>query len=357
MPGRKNAFRIRWMDGGKQREKTFRGSRSAADEERRRLVILGGGRSEQAAQPVSDGRTVEALMTEWTAWHESTGKATRTVEQNRDATRLRIVPSIGNIRLQELTTRHIDEMFSDWTSDGRLKTTTMRRYFAPLKTALGQAVKWGWIDTNPAANATLPRGQESPRRPPPPAAVVVELIKAARDRNDHRMVAAMWLAFGAGLRRGEVAALKWTDFDFNEATIHIHGNMDRQGRIGPTKTHENRTVKIDPGTVAMLEELQEEVTGSETFVIGLRPDQLTDRFRRLCKLTGYVTKDNKPLYSFQGERKAHATELAGRGASPANVQARLGHANLQTTLGYYVHPLASGDEELADTIGQIMRGD
>lgn len=344
------------MDGTKQRERTFGGSKAAAAEELRQLVILGGGESEKGGETVTDGRTVEALMAEWTAWQESSGKARRTVGQNRDAARLWIVPSIGNVQISELNTRHIDDMLADWNSDGRLKTTTMRRYFAPLKTALGQAVRWGWIDTNPAANATLPRGQESPRRPPPPAAVVMELIKAAADNKDYRMVAAMWLAFSAGLRRGEVAALKWTDFDFNELTIHIHANMDRHGRIGPTKTHENRTIKIDPGTVAMLEYLQEEVTGSEAFVIGLTPDKLTDRFRRLCKLTGYVTKDDKPLYSFQGERKAHATELAGRGVSPANVQARLGHANLQTTLGYYVHPLASGDEALADTIGQIMEG-
>jgi integrase len=124
--------------------------------------------------------------------------------------------------------------------------------------------------------------------------------------------------------------------------------------IGPTKTYQNRTVKVDPGTVSMLEDLQNGATGSQTFVLGLTPDKLTDRFRKLCILSGHIAKDAKPLYSFQGERKAHATELAGRGASPGNVQARLGHANLQATLGYYVHPLTTVDEELAETIGQLL---
>ena len=78
----------------------------------------------------------------------TTGTEPRTVEQNRDAARLRIVPAIGNVRLSELTTRHIDDMLSTWNKDG-LRTATMRRYFAPLRTALGQAVRWGWIDDQP----------------------------------------------------------------------------------------------------------------------------------------------------------------------------------------------------------------
>ena len=47
-------------------------------------------------------------MAEWTTWQGEHGKAPRTVEQNRDAARLRIVPAIGNVRLSELTTKHVD---------------------------------------------------------------------------------------------------------------------------------------------------------------------------------------------------------------------------------------------------------
>jgi integrase len=352
VPGRKHVFRIRWMDGTKQREKTFRGSRAAANEERNKLVVLGGGKSEEVER-ATEGRTIEGLMAEWTNWQEEQGKALRTVEQNRDAARLRIVPAIGNVRLSELTTKHVDDMLGQWNRDG-LKTSTIRRYFAPLRTALSQAVRWGWIDTNPAASATMPRGEPSPVRPTPPAAVMAELIETARSREDYVMAAALWLDFGAGMRRGEVAALRWSDVDLVAGTINVTGNMDRHGRIGPTKTHRQRTVRIDPGTVEMLRDLHE-VTGDGPTVLGIKnPDILTDRVRRLCKLTGYVDADDKPLYSFHGGRHAHATELLGRGASLANVSARLGHANPRTTIGVYAHALASGDEELAETIGQIM---
>jgi integrase len=113
-------------------------------------------------------------------------------------------------------------------------------------------------------------------------------------------------------------------------------------------------VRIDAGTVEMLRDLYE-VTGDGPTVLGIKnPDILTDRVRRLCKLTGHVDADDKPLYSFHGGRHAHATELLGRGASLANVSARLGHANPRTTIGVYAHALASGDQELAETIGQIM---
>jgi integrase len=352
IPGRKDAWRIRWQDGGKQREKTFRGSKAAANEERNKLVVLGGGKSEEVER-ATGGRSVEDLMSEWTAWQEDGGTQPRTVEQNRDAARLRIVPAIGNVLLSELTTRHIDDMLSKWNKDG-LKTDTMRRYFAPLRTALGQAVRWGWIETNPAANATMPRGVASKRHEPPSPEVVRELIDMARECRDFVMAAAMWLAFAGGMRRGEIAALQWSDVDLVAGTVTIGGNMDRHGRIGPTKTHQSRTVGLDAGTVAMLQDLYE-VTGSERSVLGLdNPDILTDRFRKLCELTGHLDGDDKPLYSFHGLRHAHATELLGRGASLANVSARLGHANPRTTISVYTHALASGDDELAETMGQIM---
>ena len=53
------------------------------------------------------------------------------------------------------------------------------------------------------------------------------------------MAAAVWLAFAAGMRRGEVAALQWSDVDLVTGTIIVSANMDRHGRIGPTKTHQN----------------------------------------------------------------------------------------------------------------------
>jgi integrase len=340
------------MDGTRQREKTFRGSKAAAAAELRSLVVLGGGTSDPA-EPTDEGRSVTQLLEAWTAWQEGGGTEPRTVEQNRDAARLRIVPAIGNVRLSELTVHHIDQMLANWKRDG-LRTSTIRRYFAPLRTALGQAVRWGWIDTNPAAVATIPRGMASERHEPPPPDVVLALIDKARGRGDFVMAAAIWLAFGAGMRRGELCALRWSDVDLMVPTVTISGNMDRNGRIGPTKTHQMRTVRVDAGTVGMLTELHE-ITGSKSTVLGLdNPDILTDRFRKLCELTGYVDGDEKPIYRFHDLRHSHATELLGRGASLAGVSARLGHANPRTTLTVYTHALTDDDSNMAQTMGEIM---
>ena len=93
----------------------------------------------------------------------------------------------------------------------------------------------------------------------------------------------------------------------------------------------------------MLTELHD-ITGSKATVLGLdNPDVLTDRFRKLCELTGQVDADDKPLYRFHDLRHSHATELLGRGASLAGVSARLGHANPGTTLTVYTHALTGDD--------------
>ena len=170
------------------------------------------------------------------------------------------------------------------------------------------------------------------------------------------MASAVWLAYATGMRRGELCALRWSDVDLGASTVTIGGNMDRHARIGPTKTHQKRTVRVDAGTASMLKDLHER-TGSKSAVLGVdNPDLLTDRFRKICKMLGFVDDEEKPLYRFHDLRHASATELLGRGASLGGVSVRLGHANPRTTLTTYVHALTTDDTNLAERMGQIMLG-
>jgi len=183
--------------------------------------------------------------------------------------------------------------------------------------------------------------------------VVRSVIEAAEER-DPRLAALLLLGALTGMRRGELCALQWSDVDLVAGTVTISGNMDRNGRVGPTKTHQMRSVRVDPGTVDMLKNLYE-ITGLKSTILGLdSPDILTDRFRKLCDLTGLVDDDEKPIYRFHDLRHAHATELLGRGAPLAGVSARLGHANPRTTLTVYTHALTDDDSNMAQTMGEIM---
>ena len=72
----------------------------------------------------------------------------------------RLRPALGLVRLDQLTTEHLDDLYGTWASEG-LTGASIRRYAAPLRTALGQARRWGWLESNPAELATIPRGKAS----------------------------------------------------------------------------------------------------------------------------------------------------------------------------------------------------
>jgi integrase len=96
---------------------------------------------------------------------------------------------------------------------------------------LGYAVRWKWIDENPAAHASPPEVTAEHADPPGPDEAV-RLLTAA---GDHSRVMAVitWLALVTGARRGELCALRWPDVNEDECDLLIGGSYAvRKGRRG-----------------------------------------------------------------------------------------------------------------------------
>ena len=108
--------------------------------------------------------------------------------------------------------------------NARQKTTglgpnTIRQHHALVSSALAQAVKWGWIDKNPAGAASPPgKKKVGPRRPPEPTEIRA-LIEACGDDID--LATAVALGAITGARRGELCGLQWPDVDWEEARIQF----------------------------------------------------------------------------------------------------------------------------------------
>jgi integrase len=339
-------WRLRWRENGRSRETTFRGSKSQAAAELRKKVQKAGGGSR-----VDDGRrTVGDLLDAWLEHSEASGKAARYVEENQRAIETRLRPTIGEIRLERLSVAHIDRMLAQWSRDG-LTGTTMRRYLAPLRTALGQARRWGWRSDNPAELATIPRGKASAETLTPTPEEFGALVRKAAEGNDRAMVTAMRLAYVTSARRGELVALRWSDLDLDAGTMVIARSADRRGKEGPTKTRQKRTVQLDAGTVAMLRERQRDAGGDH--VIGLGADQITRRFRKLVARTPEVRSGVR----FHDQRHAGASELLAAGVPVTAVAARLGHASPATTMQVYAHSLPGADDNAAEIMGELAAGD
>jgi integrase len=105
-----------------------------------------------------------------------------------------------------------------------------------VRSALGQAVKWGWIRRYPADHAEP--GEILEEEVEPPADVDVVHLLAEAEAVDHRLALFLQLAIVTGARRGALCALRWNHLDLTPASASAR--FSRVIVIGPDgSTHPN----------------------------------------------------------------------------------------------------------------------
>src|SRR3990170_3237535 len=115
-----------------------------------------------------------------------------------------------------------------------------------LTQALGQAVRWGYIPSNPAAGAQPPR----PRRAEAAqidAALSERILAAARGT---RFECPAAIAISTGMRRGEILGLRWSDLDADLSLAEVRRSLQptRRGLVfEQPKTKRSRRAVMLPG--------------------------------------------------------------------------------------------------------------
>jgi integrase len=109
----------------------------------------------------------------------------------------------------------------------------VNRIHTVVRSALGQAVKWGWIRRNPADHAEP--GEILEQEVEPPANIDVIQLLAEAEEIDHRLALFLQLAIVTGARRGALCALRWDHLDLAPATASAR--FTRVIVIGPDGTH------------------------------------------------------------------------------------------------------------------------
>lgn len=173
-------------------------------------------------------------------------------------------------------------------------------------------------------------------------------------------------AWGTGLRRGEMVALRWSDFDPNAATIRVSKARKKASEEyeGVTKTtYSTRTVTLSPTTVQNLLEWKRLLI-SRMSERGIRVPQKSHIFRSLrdeahpmtlTALTHVFADLKKKLglpsnLRFHSFRHTHATLLAEQEISAKKIQVRLGHASAAFTMDRYIHNTAQMQDGITDKI-------
>ena len=210
-----------------------------------------------AEASLDSSATVRTLIDEWLRHSEARGRAPRTLHDARRSAETVIFPEFGDLPIAELTPRHLDEWYRKLvTGEGRarpLKATSIRRHHAILSSALSQAVRWGWIERNPAERSQPPALERVELQVPTPDEVR-RLLAAAQARGP-RWGMLLTLAVLTGGRRSELCGLRWIDVDGD--SIRFRRSLYRAGEERgekATKTGRERRIAVAGAGMAILED-------------------------------------------------------------------------------------------------------
>jgi integrase len=299
-------------------------------------------RTELDAGTAVDDRTGGRPLREWwpSYWRSLQPKKARTTANYGAAWRLRIEPRFGSTPVRRIKPGHVDDWIADMIEQGTSASKVIESA-GVLKRVLDLAVRDRAIAANPCAlrTATLPRRPKTERPVLSPAEV--EKLAAAMRHERERLLVRL-LAY-CGLRIGEALALEWNDVDLQRKTITIRRSVeDATGTVivGPTKTYATRTITLPD---ALVEQLRGVVDDGLVFPNRFGEHRRYRNWRRdvwdkACEVAGVVALPHDL-------RATCASLLIDAGASPKDVQAHLGHEDVNTTLRLYarVRPGRSAD--------------
>jgi integrase len=296
--------------------------------------------------------TVGDFMQSWISIHSQNIKLT-TLDGYKDLIDAYIIPMIGGIKLQELRPNHVQQFYTDLlTKPGRggkpLSRSTVHYAGSILKKAFKYAVDVdGLLTSNPVSKVPLPSA-DAPKFSPWSFGELKQFFVHAKE---HRLFFFFWLSAFTGARRGELLALRWSDFD--GTFIEISKSRTKAGNVvvelSSTKVGNNgqRRVRLDQATIEQFQahrkrQIVERLAIGEAwndtsyiFVqengLPLYPNTPSTVFRKIIKKAELRSTRVHDL------RHLHATELLRQGEQLHVVAERLGHRDAMVTATIYAH--------------------
>lgn len=266
------------------------------------------------------------------------------VSKYRTAVELYLRPGLGQQRIDKLTVATVQRFLNGRRATGD-SVQKLRMIREVLSSALGRAVREELVVRNVAQLTTLP-SEQRPRRQAWTAAQARTFLAAARK---DPLYPAFLLGVVYGLRRGEIAALRWTDIDFTQNRVTVDATLVRVGGQlvrGPTKTAAGeRQLPLVPLarnalTAQRARHLDQRVaagddwhdTGHVFTTRTGRPVEPRNISRSFDRLVGSC---DLPRIVFHDLRRTAATLLKDLGVPARDAQMILGHSHINVTLGIY----------------------
>lgn len=294
--------------------------------------------------------TVQTWIETWIDCYVSTKVKPLTLDKYKQDCRLYIYPTLGRIRLKNLTTEEIQEVYNALAKTKAAKT--VHNVHGVLHGALKKAKKLGYISSNPSEDCELPKKT----RPKMSVLTNDDDVRAFfREIEGDRFEYEIKFDFCTGVRLGELLGLTWDCVDLDNNVIVIDKQLRRSthGKGGyylldKTKTDSIRTIVITPFAANILKKQQEKQvnwrrTVGDSWDNSMNLVFTTEFGKHLCHYTVYkhfkdaVRRIGRSELRFHDLRHSFATMCIEDGDPIKAVQETLGHSTANTTLNFYSH--------------------
>lgn len=321
-------------------------------------------------------------------------------------------PKFGAYKLKTVNTTVLQEYANELKLNGLSKSHVVG-ILTTFQAALDYAVEpLHYISFNPMKSVRFPKIERKPRER---IILTMEEWERIIDRfKDTRYYIPLMIGFYTGLRISEAFALTWDDIDFENRTLSVNKQIvkrnfgadvrkvvEKKGKkeqrsswyfTTPKTASSNRTVPFGDTLYQALKQektaqMRNEMKYGEYYTIHVLKKEIDEkgndmwrvvpvqkcvesqlqRVRMICVAENgqYTSTDSfkyasrtihhelQLAFDYHSLRHTHATMLIEAGANVKNVQTRLGHNNIQTTLQTYVHDTEKMGEQSVELFEQL----
>ncbi len=271
---------------------------------------------------------------------------------------------IGEIQIKKIAAVDIENYLKKLQESKELSNTTINKHRDFISTVLEDAIKNGFLWTNPANR--IRRLKKEPFRgtalTPKQVNRLIETLENTKDNLNIKV--AIYLGLFAGLRRGEVFGLKWESIDFEGKTVDIcNARVDINGKGATDKAPKSKEGYRTVGANVLLIDTLKQVKNMQI-----------DRFKKPCEYVlstesgepyrYYSTIERQfkrvlraaelPNIRFHDLRDTYGTLMSHAGVNMALIANQMGHSSTATTLKYYIQQSKDNAKAAANALFSLV---
>lgn len=380
-----NKFRLRYSQGfdnnGKRRyisETVHATSRREAEKKMAALIS----RVEGGCTYSASKTTLNDFSKKWLETYVKPNLSPTTYQSYNEKLNMHILPYLGSKRLDKIKPLDLDNLYNFLLTKptnrkdefGNFKTlspASVHRVHEILSSIFNNALRWDLVPYNPCTKVIQPKyrrtkmscyDEETSKR----------LINTLLQKAPTKYKCFVILAILTGFRRGEIVGLHWDDIDFknkkiavNRSAYYLSGQSTNEK--DPKSETSNRTITVPGICFELLKQWRAE-QGKMRLALGNKWQGAkniftTDDGKIMNPSTGpkwfseFLRKNNFRHIRFHDLRHTFATLLVGNKMNIKTVSSTLGHAQVSTTMNYYVHDLESASKASAELLENMLLSD